>query len=558
MPSFSCSSSIRAASQNHTLWLKVTHNLAHISPSVATHNIKGRLPKELDVLWLSDVIVSLTGSLDGQGAPPPDISRQLGLNNVSRPYIDDEDGLPKITLTPSRSLPRTSRPHAKLISLHLAYVWKTIGRRKDTANSGDLIEKVDPFSPILFLPIEALLNRVTVQFLTSHLVGRYPLIFGPWCKRLDLEMAYFPSISRSIAEIMNRSKNSAHISKCKRLIKVARSRHTRVLQASAAAISSCIGNDASEDPAEEVDGAPSVSALTDEQALCEVLEQLFRVGVPQRRFKPAAAVVPSPHEDDDDLVKLSQDDTIVDLGADHFFSWPEIARTSPPSASTDAPRTLPDDMDVFVQEDWPEDKMWRTDENTSLAFEREIPSDESLIDESDSSLPTTMPSSQAPFPTRYHENEVDSHSSNLSPGIVDLGLWQEGAFLEDPGNSALLIPSHHLAHDHHHSQSFDQVTVYQGLGMCQAHSEHFEILDSPDGVGYENSDSMLFDLDDSMTNPIAPFGHSCFSSDVTQITSTAADDFFDFCYPFGTLPHPVQEHGVKDAADDFVADLWSF
>ncbi|KIK88798.1 hypothetical protein PAXRUDRAFT_39297, partial [Paxillus rubicundulus Ve08.2h10] len=86
------------------------------------------------------------------------------------------------TLTPSRSLPRTSRPHANLISLHLAYVWKTIGRCKDTDKSSDLIEEVDPFSPTLFLPTEALLNRVTVQFLTSHLVGRYPLVFGPWCK----------------------------------------------------------------------------------------------------------------------------------------------------------------------------------------------------------------------------------------------------------------------------------------------------------------------------------------------------------------------------------------
>ncbi|KIJ17928.1 hypothetical protein PAXINDRAFT_167851 [Paxillus involutus ATCC 200175] len=246
-----------------------------------------------------------------------------------------------------------------------------------------------------------------------------------------------------------------------------------------------------------------------------------------------------------------------------------VLRTSPRSASTDAPRTLPDDMDVFIREDWPEDEMWRIGEDTSLACEREIPSDESLINESDSSPPTTMPSSQASFPTRYPENEVDSHAPNLGPGVVHLGLWQEGTFLEDPGNSALLIPSHHPAHDHHLSQSFDQVTVYQDLGTCQAHSGHFEILDSPDGsldVGYENSDSMLFDLDDMMdpmTSPIAAnflFGHSCFRSDVTSTPSKndAADDFFDFCCPFGTLPHPVQEHSLKDAADDFVADLWSF
>ncbi|KAF9219253.1 hypothetical protein BS17DRAFT_804499, partial [Gyrodon lividus] len=138
-----------------------------------------------------------------------------------------------VTLTPSRSLPYTSRPHANLVSLHLSYIWKTIGRRKDKDNSGDLMEDVNPFSPTLFLPTEALLNRVTIQFLTYHLVGRYPLIFGPWCKRLDMEMQYFPSIGRSITEIMNRSKSSSFLSKCNRLLKVARSRHKSVLQASA-------------------------------------------------------------------------------------------------------------------------------------------------------------------------------------------------------------------------------------------------------------------------------------------------------------------------------------
>ncbi|KIK88799.1 hypothetical protein PAXRUDRAFT_688090 [Paxillus rubicundulus Ve08.2h10] len=380
-------------------------------------------------------------------------------------------------------------------------------------------------------------------------------------------MACFPSIGRSIVEIMNRSKNSAHILKCKRLLKVARSRHTRVLQASAAAISSCIGDDAVEDSAEEVDGAPSVPALTDEQVLCEVLEQLFRIGVPQRRFKHTAALAPLPQDDDDDaLVKLSQDDATIDSGADYSFSWPDITRTSLRSASIDVPGMLSDGMDVFNQEDCPEDEMWRTREDTSLAREHEIPLDESLVNESDSSPPTATPSSQVSFPARYHENEVDPHAPHQ--GVVHPGLWQGGGFLEDPGNSALLAPSHHLAHDRHHSQSFDQVTV----GTCQAHSEHFEILDSPDGsldLGYENSDPMLFDLDDMMdpvTNTVAanfPLGHACFSSGVTRSTSTpsksdAADGFSDFCYLFGTLPHPVQEHGVKDTADDFVADLWSF
>jgi predicted nicotinamide N-methyase len=66
MPSFSSSSSIRAASEQCLLNVKIVHKLYHCSPSQVVHKVKGRLPKELDVLLLSDLIFSISGSLDGQ------------------------------------------------------------------------------------------------------------------------------------------------------------------------------------------------------------------------------------------------------------------------------------------------------------------------------------------------------------------------------------------------------------------------------------------------------------------------------------------------------------
>ncbi|KAG9315593.1 hypothetical protein JVU11DRAFT_3231 [Chiua virens] len=71
MPSFSSSSSIRVASQDHALRLKITHNFLHGSPSDTIHSVKGRLPKDLDVLWLSDISISFSGAMDGHQIPHP-------------------------------------------------------------------------------------------------------------------------------------------------------------------------------------------------------------------------------------------------------------------------------------------------------------------------------------------------------------------------------------------------------------------------------------------------------------------------------------------------------
>ncbi|KAL4080956.1 hypothetical protein J3A83DRAFT_4203621 [Scleroderma citrinum] len=240
MPSLSCSSAIRAASESLSLSLKITHNLVHGSPTKHVHRIRGRLSKELDVLWLSDIVLVLTGFLDGREAASSKIlesgllshiqkhlrmnATQLGLNNVSSPYIDKDDGRTKLMLTPSRSLPRTLRPHVVLTSLELSFLWKTVNKCKEPVDPSNIchVLAVDggPLSPKMYLPAETLLGRVMEQFLTHHLVGRYPLIFGPWSMGLDVETEYFPPISRSIIDILARSQNPQIHAKFNRLLKV--------------------------------------------------------------------------------------------------------------------------------------------------------------------------------------------------------------------------------------------------------------------------------------------------------------------------------------------------
>lgn len=76
---------------------------------------------------------------------------------------------------------------------------------------------------------------------------------------------------------------------------VARSQHKFILHASATALS-CTNDDTADTLEEEIDDLPATPALTDEQILCESLEQLFRVGVPQRRFKVGCIQPPNSRE----------------------------------------------------------------------------------------------------------------------------------------------------------------------------------------------------------------------------------------------------------------------
>jgi hypothetical protein len=53
--------------------VKFIHKLYYDSPSLVVNIVKGRLPKQLDVLLLSDLIFTISGSLDGHIVPSDEI-----------------------------------------------------------------------------------------------------------------------------------------------------------------------------------------------------------------------------------------------------------------------------------------------------------------------------------------------------------------------------------------------------------------------------------------------------------------------------------------------------
>ncbi|KAG1749226.1 hypothetical protein EDB19DRAFT_1681397 [Suillus lakei] len=550
MPSFSSSSSIRAASEQCLLNVKIVHKLYHGFPSNVVHKVKGRLPKQLDVLLLSDLIFSISGSLDGQTVPAGAIAHsalmrhlrsdlnenatQLGLNNISDAYIDDDDGLAKITLTPSRSLSHTSRPHAILVAVDLCYIWKTAGDREDSTN---LLSDASPFADNLYLPFELLLKRVTEQ-LFNQLVGRYPLIFGTWCRRLDMESEYFPSVAQSVLEIMRRSPNPHFVARCKRLIKTARARHQSVLQASAAALSLCFAPRDTEDSdeGEQI----NASKLTPEAVLCESLEQIFRVGVPQTRFKSQviaarSTLLTSSAGDDDQLI---EDDAILNSTEVNFpLAWSNLPDIHMDISAPviDTQQTVPSDMDDLL-EDWPEEALsWSTFPGAWTMH-----SDDSLIKGlGASSQPRSI---TPPLAWSYLTESEENDSFALD---LELDHEQEGANMED----AEFERSTFLGHQ-------EQPGGVEFDALVDTEFEHEE---------WSCEDEMLFDLadvfDDSGGVGIEDETRSIAVSQVPdgdpdqdiflQVKNNTADQEYGFDTHFG-----MDGQVVQGSTDDCFTDVW--
>ncbi|KAG2153030.1 uncharacterized protein EDB93DRAFT_1248948 [Suillus bovinus] len=573
MPSFSSSSSIRAASEQCLLNVKIVHKLYHGSPSNVFHKVKGRLPKELDVLLLSDLIFSISGSLDGQTVPADAIAHSalmrylrndlnearieatffrfidLGLNTISDAYIDDDDGHakselfdcassvnaqfpPAVTLTPSRSLSHTSRPHAILVAVDLCYIWKTAVVRRDSTN---LLSDASPFAENLYLPFELLLKRVTEQ-LFNQLVGRYPLIFGTWCRRLDMESKYFHSVAQSILEIMQRSPNPHFVARCKRLIKTARHRHQSVLQASAAALSLCLASRDSDnsDNGEEI----HVSKLTPEAVLCESLEQIFRAGVPQTRFKVIAARSTLLTSSAGDVNQLIEDDTIFNSAEiDLPLVWPNLPDIHMDNAVPviDIQQTVPNDMDDPL-EDWPEEALpWST-----FPGARTTHSDDSLIDGLGSS---SQPRSTTPPLAWSYLTESEDDSFVLD---LELDHEQEDAKMEDAGFERVMFQSSYRAKSGHQEQpggieEFDVLVDEEWTCEDELFFDPADVFDDSGGLCVEDETG-------STTVSQVPDGGP--HQDILQESDTA-DQAYGFDTHFG-----MEGQVVQGSADDCFTDVW--
>ena len=143
-----------------------------------------------------------------------------------------------MTLTASRhclASTDTQPVHLKLLALDLDYVWQT---NSNATASGRLDAAINPFARHLSLPYITVTDNAVGRFVSYHLVRRvsfisslsrerfthiarrYPLIFGPWCKQLDVECSFFPSILTSIQNIIKRSRNPVFQATCQKMFKV--------------------------------------------------------------------------------------------------------------------------------------------------------------------------------------------------------------------------------------------------------------------------------------------------------------------------------------------------
>ncbi|KAI0250780.1 hypothetical protein BJV78DRAFT_536188 [Lactifluus subvellereus] len=135
----------------------------------------------------------------------------LGIIDISEVILDDHSsGIPKVSVTPSRYPSFHPSADVHVLSIHLAYNWKSLSQ----LSSGPTI-----FSPQILLPLRPALNKLVRKLFSIHVVGCYPWLFGPLRTKLDLEYQWFPSLVRSLQAITGRSENQVFRNKIQALVK---------------------------------------------------------------------------------------------------------------------------------------------------------------------------------------------------------------------------------------------------------------------------------------------------------------------------------------------------
>ncbi|TBU62387.1 hypothetical protein BD310DRAFT_96422 [Dichomitus squalens] len=112
-----------------------------------------------------------------------------------------------------------------------------------TDNSGI----ADPFAPSILLPVVSVLDRLLEQFVL-HSIRRYPLIFGPWRKRFDGEIATVSKLSLAVVDIIRRSPHTAFRKRSRRIIQALNSTDVDANVALEHLLQAVLGNTADEDP----------------------------------------------------------------------------------------------------------------------------------------------------------------------------------------------------------------------------------------------------------------------------------------------------------------------
>ncbi|KAG6336116.1 hypothetical protein ID866_2982 [Astraeus odoratus] len=435
----------------------------------------------------------------------------------------------------------------------------------------------------MYLPTETLLGRITEQFLIHHLVGRYPLIFGPWRMArevfgLDREMKYFLPISRSVIDILGRSQNPLIRSRHTRLMKLARHRLDLIFRSSSEAIASHLAEDALEAAAGDYNHHPPAASLSDEDVLCQILEQMYRDGIPQRRPRLTTAYRAFlAHEGDDyDLVN-PQDADLFDTNTsaslslldEEFADVPFTAVHPSHIYDQDTSSNKVDGHDRKAER-LPRDNKTTPSMHAELDHEGMCPAHSPALDTDFSTpssellatwVPSTWQDKINPISTPPHHDPLcNAYDECLLASCMDLDpvtrhhpVASHGHKCALPGNnpfeaSYLWMWSHHGAHDQ--PQNPEHLTLDDNSSW--ASSGDIEILSSPfvDATPV----STVEDIDLSLLDAV---DIDDFVADSVE-TNLAGDSLLqdsldsDVWFPDETYD-PTH---AEDPAIHFLADLW--
>ncbi|KAG9018145.1 hypothetical protein FRB90_012108 [Tulasnella sp. 427] len=217
MPSTFHSTTTRIQSEDGgpILTLKVTHHVDIGQPTGNPLGLKSS-PQSFTVTHGGTVKISLQGKL---GIPiPTDTLQKCGgalelmraltenkfvicLESISNFY--EEDGA--LTLSPAGPLADTIVDSAllqlNLTGISIEFIWST-KRLNDPGSEGF----ADPFSSgAILLPFRRQWDIAIRKVLTTHMLRRYPYIFGTWKARLSAQNQLYRNVSNSLCQIYLRS-----------------------------------------------------------------------------------------------------------------------------------------------------------------------------------------------------------------------------------------------------------------------------------------------------------------------------------------------------------------
>ncbi|KAI0632182.1 hypothetical protein C8Q77DRAFT_1197416, partial [Trametes polyzona] len=317
MPSFALSSEVRDSTDGLQLVLRARHVFVAGSPSKDAHTIKGRLPDDVDVILESDLVIAVAGmanraQIDACKVQHSAIANhllhyfhmngeQLGVRPASKIFVDESDGVAKFTLAPTRPILSSGSASAvRLSAIELLYITRTPPlpgpQRPRSPNAhihADAAAAADPFTPHAFLPLIAGLDRIVEKFAVYHLVRRYPLIFGPWRQRYDVEIAASLKLARAVTDVIARSPHSQFRRQSQRLLKriqqdldASNTKSKNALQGlvqASRAVDDTVSQPVSDSESE------LHSSTNDFDILCRSMERLFKFGMKPIRYKSVSS-----------------------------------------------------------------------------------------------------------------------------------------------------------------------------------------------------------------------------------------------------------------------------